>query len=388
MLITPSGKDLFKDAVILLDQGPALAVHGVGTPALVAGGDFLLADGPGLVHDRKLAELSLHPLSAGTADFPDDLAGVGKVGVKSKKVQPVPQREDIGLAIELKAPGREMFLDAAPGFLEHFFVFVDEVEIVHIPAVVPYPQDLLDEVVQLIEIEQRIDLRALVPNRDADVARRAVYDCGGQCKTARVRQQLRNIPLENVMADAGEIVVNVGLEHPALRAAVPAVILPHEVTEAVEAEVGALPDLGTVVVQDKRPGQNRVEDLVAEGVLHDLVLDAIRLDEPLLRLIDKELIVGSGAVGSFPKFLLEAGNSLQRVGLYLCDGAFPSLPLAGGPVRCIQICEVVNGFKRLIWFQKGTSVADSRAAPMCEPPGVNAMCLPPPCKAAVGYAFL
>ena len=220
--------------------------------------------------------------------------------MKSKKVQPVPQREDVGFAVELKATGREVFLDAGPGFLEHSFVFVDEVEVVHIPAVIPYPQDLFDEMVQLVEIEQRIDLRALVSNRDADVTRRAVYDSGGQRKAARVRQQLRNILLENVMADAGEIVVNVGLEHPALRAAVPAVILPHEVTEAVEAEVGALPNLGTVVVQDKRPGQDRVEDLIAEGVLHDLVLDAVRLDEPLLRLVDEELIVGSGAVGSFP----------------------------------------------------------------------------------------
>ena len=50
--------------------------------------------------------------------------------------------------------------------------------------------------------------------------------------------------------------------------------------------------------------------------------------------------------------------------------------------------EVINGFKRLIWFQKGTSVADSQVAPLCEPPGVNAMCLPPPCQAGAGCTFL
>ena len=141
--------------------------------------------------------------------------------------------------------------------------------------------------------------------------------------------------------------------------------------------MGALTNLGTIVVQDKGPGEDRVKNLVTEGVLHDLVLDAIRLDEPFLRLIDEKLIVSSGAVGSVPELFLEICNSLQRIGLHLCDGTFPSLSLSGGPIRCIQIREVINGFKRLIWFQKGTSVADSQVAPLCEPPGVNAMCLPP-----------
>ena len=147
LLITPLGKDLFKDPVILLDQGPALAVHGMRPPALVAGGDLLFADGPGRIHDRKLSELALHPLSAGAADFPDDLSCVGKVGMEPKEVQAVPQREDVGFAVELKAPGRKVFLDAAPGILEHGLVLVDEVEVVHVPAVIPYPQDLFDEVV-------------------------------------------------------------------------------------------------------------------------------------------------------------------------------------------------------------------------------------------------
>lgn len=167
-----------------------------------------------------------------------------------------------------------------------------------------------------------------------------------------------------------------------------AVILPHEVTEPVKTEMGALPNLGTIVVQDKGPGEDRVKNLVTEGVLHDLVLDAIRLDEPFLWLIDKKLIVSSGAVGSVPELFLEICNSLQRISLHLCDGAFPSLSLSGGPIRCIQIREVINGFKRLIWFQKGTSVADSQVAPLCEPPGVNAMCLPPPCQAGAGCTFL
>lgn len=78
--------------------------------------------------------------------------------MKSKKVQPVPQREDVGFAVELKATGREVFLDAGPGFLEHSFVFVDEVEVVHIPAVIPYPQDLFDEMVQLVEIIAMVPL--------------------------------------------------------------------------------------------------------------------------------------------------------------------------------------------------------------------------------------
>lgn len=67
--------------------------------------------------------------------------------MESQEVQTVPQREDVGLAVELEAPGREVFLDASPGLLENSLVLVDEVEIVHVPAVIPYPQDLFDEMV-------------------------------------------------------------------------------------------------------------------------------------------------------------------------------------------------------------------------------------------------
>jgi hypothetical protein len=137
--------------------------------------------------------------------------------------------------------------------------------------------------------------------------------------------------------------------------------------------MGALPNLGTIVVQDKGPGEDRVQNLVTEGVLHDLVLDAIRLDEPFLRLIDEKLIVSSGAVGSVPELFLEICNSLQRIGLHLCDGTFPSLSLSGGPIRCIQIREVINGFKRLICFKRGPPLliakwlhcASRRASTLC-----------------------
>ena len=105
-----------------------------------------------------------------------------------------------------------------------------------------------------------------------------------------------------------------------------AVILPHEVTEPVKAEMGALPNLGTIVVQDKGPGEDRVKNLVTEGVLHDLVLDAIRLDEPFLRLIDEKLIVSSGAVGSVPELFLEICNSLQRIGLTFATVLFHRFP--------------------------------------------------------------
>lgn len=67
--------------------------------------------------------------------------------MESQEVQTVPQWEDVGLAVELEAPGREVFLDASPGLLENGLVLVDEVEIVHVPAVIPYPQDLFDEMV-------------------------------------------------------------------------------------------------------------------------------------------------------------------------------------------------------------------------------------------------
>ena len=182
---------------------------------------------------------------------------------------------------------------------------------------------------------------------DADITRGAIYDSVGQGPAPWVCEQLIDISLENVVPDAGEVVPDIRFQDPAVGAPVLPVILPHEVTEAVEAEVGSLSDLAPVVIQDKGAAQDGVKDVVAKGVLHDFVLDAVRLDEASLWLKDVELMVISRLVETVPQLSLQDGDRLQSVQLHFGNGVFPSLAFPGCPIRRIEISEVINDFKIL-----------------------------------------
>ena len=57
----------------------------------------------------------------------------------------------------------------------------------------------------------------------------AVDDEVGEREAPFVVEQLPDVLLEDVVPDAGEVVVDVRFQYPSVCAAVPAVILPHEV---------------------------------------------------------------------------------------------------------------------------------------------------------------
>ena len=65
---------------------------------------------------------------------------------------------------------------------------------------------------------------------------------------------------------------HVSLEYPSVCGAVSPVILPHEAGKAVEAEMGSFSYLAAVIVENERPREGVVKDVIAKGVLHDFVL--------------------------------------------------------------------------------------------------------------------
>lgn len=72
---------------------------------------------------------------------------------------------------------------------------MDEEKVVHVAAVVADAEFLFHEVVELVEVKQRVYLAALVPDWDADVSGRAVYDGVRQGEAALVMKQLADILL-------------------------------------------------------------------------------------------------------------------------------------------------------------------------------------------------
>lgn len=93
--------------------------------------------------------------------------------------------------------------------------------------------------------------------------------------------------------------------------------------QTVEAVVGAFADLPGIVIPDEAPGEHGLEDVVAERVLDDFALEVYGKDEPLLRLVHLEGIVG-------PEGVLAPLEAVREVGRAL-DGLHA---VAHGPLGC------------------------------------------------------
>ena len=95
--------------------------------------------------------------------------------MKTEEVDAVLQREDLRLAVQPKAERFDVRLDLLEYLPEQQLVAVDDVEVVHVPAiyeaaVIPQP------VVEGVQIEQREQLARLVADRDAGVWRAVDYE--------------------------------------------------------------------------------------------------------------------------------------------------------------------------------------------------------------------
>ena len=78
--------------------------------------------------------------------------GVVDVGVEAQEVQTVAQREDVCLFIQLQPALGQVLPDHHQGLLQPFLALTDDVEVVHISAVIPEEQLVFAEVIPLIQI--------------------------------------------------------------------------------------------------------------------------------------------------------------------------------------------------------------------------------------------
>ena len=124
----------------------------MGAPAGVALRDLLAVDLAALVKRGILSQFPLHAVPAGFAHLADHTPGVVDVGVEAQEVQTVAQREDVCLFIQLQPALGQVLPDHHQGLLQPLLALADDVEVVHISAVIPEAQLLFAEVIQLIQI--------------------------------------------------------------------------------------------------------------------------------------------------------------------------------------------------------------------------------------------
>ena len=93
------------------------------------------------------------------------MAALRDVGVKTQKVYPVSQRENVSLLIELQVEPGEKLFNLYLAVSEVIFVRVNEVEVIHVPGIILNPKPLLHEMVELVQKQQGQQLGGLVAKR-------------------------------------------------------------------------------------------------------------------------------------------------------------------------------------------------------------------------------
>lgn len=123
----------------------------MGIPCSKAPKDFLLGHFACGVCRLPILDLVLHPLGAIPAQLLDDRAGVGQVAMESQKINTVPQREDGGFLVQLKAVTVHERPHIPENALQFPLVRTDDVEIIHVSAIVFDAVLFFDDVVELVQ---------------------------------------------------------------------------------------------------------------------------------------------------------------------------------------------------------------------------------------------
>ena len=139
----------------------------MGIPCSKAPKDFLLGHFACGVCRLPILDLVLHPLGAIPTQLLDDRAGVGQVAMESQKINTVPQRENGGFLVQLKAVTVHERPHIPENALQFPLVRTDDVEIIHVSAIVFDAVLFFDYVVELVQKHEGEKLARLVAQRQA-----------------------------------------------------------------------------------------------------------------------------------------------------------------------------------------------------------------------------
>lgn len=188
---------------------------------------------------------------------------------------------------------------------------MDQIEIIHISAVVFNAQLVLDQFVHAVQIHKPESLADLISQRNA-LALRAVYEQVTEPADVRIVAEvvMHNI-LQLIMGDAIKEFGHIAFEHVTAHA-VFSVKLLHLITELVKTEQGALAFLPGTIIVEKHTLQPWHDHVVAQTVLYDLILERGRLYDPFLRFVDLEFCIIGYAVGLAFQLRNQSIYAIQR----------------------------------------------------------------------------
>lgn len=266
--------------------------------AVIGGANILERELARLVPLAELEELSLHRAHGRTAHFTKDSAGLRQDELRFEKYNAACDRADFGLAqVERDTELGAYLFDSFEAILQIVNILVNQIAIVHIPAVALNAKLFLDNMVELVRKHEGRILRDLtaetIPDR-AEVLEEVIRELSG----LRVVNTTGELVLDGPVLRRAEVVLEVEDENTAFETVLAEMSLQVAV-ETVHCEVDALALDACGIVINKRRLKNLCDNLVAEislnGALCDM--DAANMT-PFSAIVNVKLIEASAFICS------------------------------------------------------------------------------------------
>lgn len=266
--------------------------------AVIGGANILERELAGLVPLAELEELSLHRAHGRTAHFAKDSAGLRQDELRFEEYNAACDRADFGLAqVERDTQlGADLF-DSLEAILQIVNILVNQIAIVHIPAVALNAKLFLDNMVELVRQHERRVLRNLtakaVPDW-AEVLEEVIRELSG----LRVVNTTGELALDGPVLRRAEVILEVEDENTAFETVLAEMSLQVAV-KTVHREVDAFTFDARGVVIDKSWLKNLCDNLIAEISLNGALCDMDAADmAPFSAIVNVKLVKSSAFIRS------------------------------------------------------------------------------------------
>lgn len=303
--------------------------------AVIGGANILERELADLVPLAELKKLSLHGAHRRTAHFTKDAAGLREHELRFEKYNAACDRADFGLAqVERDTELGAYLFDSFEAILQIVNILVNQIAIVHIPAVALNAKLFLDNMVELVRKHEGRILRDLtaetIPDR-AEVLEEVIRELSG----LRVVNTTGELVLDGPVLRRAEVVLEVEDENTAFETVLAEMSLQVAV-ETVHCEVNALALDACGIVINKRRLKNLCDNLVAEislnGALCDM--DAANMT-PFSAIVNVKLIEASAFIRSSHQLSMGPRGIRDDVHSVALRRAFPVDILAAG-LPCLK----------------------------------------------------
>lgn len=303
--------------------------------AVIGGANILERELARLVPLAELEELSLHRAHGRTAHFAKDSAGLRQDELRFEEYNAACDRADFGLAqVERDTQLGAGLFDSLEAILQIVNILVNQIAIVHIPAVALNAKLFLDNMVELVRQHERRVLRDLtakaVPDW-AEVLKEVIRELSG----LRVVNTTSKLVLDGPVLRRAEVILEVEDENTAFETVLAEMSLQVAV-KTVHREVDAFTFDARGVVIDKSWLKNLCDNLVAEISLNGALCNMDAADmAPFSTIVNVKLVKASAFIRSRHQLGMGPRGIRDDVHSVALRRAFPVDILAAG-LPCLK----------------------------------------------------